>query len=72
MESNMKVTFDVLWNCAGPIKSGTVQVDEFKMDFVVHNGQLILSDPNANEVSMKFVSEALKALGVTVFEAKKI
>lgn len=72
MDNGMKIIFDVFWDCVGPIKSGTVRVDDFTMDFVVHNGQLILSDPNAKEECRKSIAEALKALGVTVFESKQI
>ncbi len=71
MENTMRVIIDVIWDCGGPTKSGTVRVDGYRMDFVVHNGQLILSDPDASEICIRSVAEALKGLGVNVFKTEK-
>lgn len=72
MQSNMRITIDIHEDCNGPAKTGEVEVDDFKMHFVVDQGILILNDQEANEACQRAVAEALKGLGVTVFKAQQI
>ena len=72
MENNMKITIDVLEDCTGPTKTGIVEVDGFKMHFVVDQGHFILNDQEASEPCQIAVAEALKGLGIPVFRAELI
>lgn len=71
MDAEMKIKINLTWDVS-PVKSGSVTVDDRKMDFMVHNGRLILSDQNASEETIREIGEVLKELTVNVYEVKKI
>ena len=67
-----QVKVNILYEGIGPTVSGIATVGEHRMDFVVHNNRLILSDPNASEETVKAVGQAFKELTANVFKAENI
>lgn len=69
----MIISIVVNENCTGPASVGTVKVDnEYEMHFVADEERLILNDGRANDVCRKAVVQALKTVGISVFQAEKV
>ena len=73
MDTKTKVQVNLFYENISPIKNGTVTVnDENKMDFIIYDGKLILSDENASDVTKNSVWEELKKLGFNVFKLERV
>lgn len=73
MDTKTKVQVTLFYENISPIKNGTVTVnDENKMDFIIYDGKLILSDENASDVTKNSVWEELKKLGFNVFKLERV
>ena len=68
MDLHEAITIKFFYEDISPVKNGTVTLGDCSMDFVIHKGRLILSDPCAKEECYQAVYEALKALTVNAFK----
>ena len=57
---------------ACPLTNGIVTVDGRKMDFVIHKGQLILSDSSIKPEKVEEIGKKLKALIIRVYGVNEI
>ena len=73
MDTKTKVQVNLFYEDVSPIKNGIITIDnDHKVDFIIYDGKLILSDVNVSDLTKELVIEELKKFNFEVFKLERV